>query len=163
MSDVNVTTETTEAATTFKGFELSKVKGGFKGKREIAESIFKEKGLTPEVTKKVFQAIKEIHGDMNDFCAEQVCQKKQNVELSLPVDTGVVLEAGVRMVDHYPGFAKKDADGNIIKEAVPSVKYGSCSKGISFTFTAEEKEQISRISSDVEKACAEFCSKMDKK
>lgn len=154
--------EATEA-TTFKGFELSEVKGGFKGKREIADSIFKEKGITSDVTKKVFQAVKEIHSDMLDFCAEQVPIKKSNVELTLPIASGVNLDARVKMVSHFPGIAKKDENGNIIKEAVPLTKYGSCSKGISFTFTSEEKEQISRIATDVEKACADFCSKMDKK
>ena len=153
---------TTTESVTFKGFEVTPVKGGFKGKREIADSIFKEQGITPDITKKVFQVIGDVHKDMLDFCKDQVIEKKENVELSLPVATGVTLDTKVKMVSHFPGMPKKDAEGNVIEEAVPFDKYGSCSKGISFNFTGEEKEHIKGIASAVEDACAEYCKKMNK-
>ena len=154
--------KTTEEVVKFKDFELTAVKAGYKGKREIAESIFKEKGITPDITKKVFDATKELHNDMLDFCAERVCAEKKNVELILPVASGVTLDSKVKMVAHYPGIPKKDEDGNVVEEAKPFTKYGISSRGISISFSKDDQDHINKISSDVQSACEEFCSKMDK-
>ena len=155
------TKETTEVVK-FKDFELTPVKAGYKGKREIAESIFKEKGITPDVTKKVFEATNELHNDMLTFCSERVCTEKKNVELILPIAAGVTLDSKVKMVAHYPGIPKKDEDGNIVEEAKPFTKYGIASKGISISFMKEDQDLINKVSSDVKAACEDYCSKMDK-
>lgn len=151
-----------EAKKTFKGYELTAQKGGYKGKREVMGGIFKEEGVTPEVVDKVFGVLRKTQHEMADFCKTEVIDNKlKSCEMSLPVTSGFSIEAGVSMRKTYQTMVKKDDDGNIIEPSKPIHKFGVTTMGMSFSVTKNDKEHLANIRSEVESACSDFCKKQD--